>query len=76
VRTDPGQVAFRPVGESPVQLVGDRQPEDAVAEELETLVRVRPIVYPRGMRESRVAGARGETIDQLAQRAVGVSCDW
>jgi hypothetical protein len=76
VGANPGQISLRPLGEPPVELVCDRESEYAVAEELEPLVGVCAVVDPRGMRERRVAGARGETVDQLAQRAVGVSCDW
>jgi hypothetical protein len=54
-------------GEALVQLLRDRETQDAVAEELEPLVRTRPILGPRGVREDPLRRRRRKRVDQGAQ---------
>jgi hypothetical protein len=52
------------VGEALEQLLSDREPEDAVAEELEPLVGIRPVGRPRRVREGVRETLRGQGVDQ------------
>jgi hypothetical protein len=51
-----------------------RELEDAVAEELEPLVRLATLARPRGVREDVLGQLRRERVDQL--REVGVGGYW
>jgi hypothetical protein len=70
VRADLREPPFREVGVAGVELVRDRELEDAVAEELEALVRVRAVFGPRrmGERDGRPFGR--QRVDQRRKRAV------
>ena len=57
VGTQPRQVPLREVGEAPVQLSGDAQAQHAVAEKLETLVRVAALGGPRRVGEDLPHGS-------------------
>jgi hypothetical protein len=57
-----------------VERVRDRELEDAVAEELEPLVRVVPLARPRGVGEDGLRQLRRERVDQL--REVGIRGYW
>ena len=75
VRADLGETALRLVREAGVQLLRDRQPEHAVPEELQTLVRVRAARSPGGMRESVMKTLGRKRLDQseeLAPRLVAI----
>jgi hypothetical protein len=52
-----------------IQRVRDRKLEDAVAEELEPLVRRGALARPRGVREDGLRQLRRERIDQLREIA-------
>src|SRR3954467_11207031 len=67
VRPDPGGVALGPVGETLEQVPRHRQPEHAVAEELEALVRLRAVPDPGGGGERLVPGGGGKCVDQPAE---------
>jgi hypothetical protein len=69
VRADLRQPALRQLRIAVVERAGDRQLEDAVAEELEPLVRGRPIGRPRRMRERVVDPLRGQLLDQPYESA-------
>jgi hypothetical protein len=57
-----------------VERVRDGQLEDAVAEELEPLVRRATLARPRRMGEDRLRQLRRERVDQL--REVGIRGYW
>jgi hypothetical protein len=57
-----------------VERMSDRQLEDAVAEELEPLVRGATLARPRRVREDGLRQLRRERVDQL--REVGVRGYW
>jgi hypothetical protein len=57
-----------------VERVRNRQLEDAVAEELEPLVRGTSLARPRRVRENGLRQLRRERVDQL--REVGVRGYW
>ena len=71
VRADLRELALRLVGEAVVELLGDREPEDAVPEELESFVGIRPVRRPRGMREGVAEALPGQGVDQLEKGGVG-----
>jgi hypothetical protein len=52
-----------------VERVCDGELEDAVAEELEPLVRRRALARPRGVREDDLRQLRREVVDQLREIA-------
>jgi hypothetical protein len=59
-----------------VERVGDRELEDAVAQELETLVRGATVARPGGMREDGLRQLRREPVDQLREVPVrGYWCE-
>jgi hypothetical protein len=57
-----------------VERMGDRELEDAVAEELEPLVRGATVARPRRMGEDGLRQLRRERVDQL--REVGIRGYW
>ena len=59
------------VGKPLVELLRDGEPEDAVPEELESFVGIRPVRRPRGMREGVAEALRGQGVDQLEKVGVG-----
>ena len=59
------------VGKALVELLRDGEPEDAVPEELESLVGIRPVRRPRGMREGVAEALLGQGVDQLEKGCVG-----
>jgi hypothetical protein len=65
---------FRKVRVARIERVRDRKLEDAVAEELEPLVRGATVARPRGVGEDRLGELRRERVDQL--REVGVRGYW
>jgi hypothetical protein len=69
VRADLGQPPLREVRVALVQRAGDGQLENAVAEELEPLVRGCSVSRPRRMREGVVRPRRGQLVDQPRKRA-------
>jgi hypothetical protein len=73
VRADLRQPALGELGVTFVQVPGDGELEDAVAEELEPLVGRRPIRRPRGVREDLVLPLRRKRADQFGQ-APDVAC--
>ena len=64
VRADLREPALRLVGEAIVELLGDREPEDAVPEELQPLVGVSPAGRPRGVREGVAKALGRKRLDQ------------
>ena len=73
VRADLRQPTLGELRVAVVQVPGDRELEDAVAEELQALVRGRPVRRPRGVREDLLLPFRRERADQLGQ-APDVAC--
>jgi hypothetical protein len=71
VRADLREPALLVVGELLVELLRDREPEDAVAEELEPLVRSRAILGPGRVREDADGPLRRERVDE---RREGLRC--
>jgi hypothetical protein len=69
VRADLGQPALCEIRRAVVERPGDRELEDAVAEELEALVRGRPVGRPRRMREGVVRPLLGQLVDQPREAA-------
>jgi hypothetical protein len=69
VRADLGETAFGLVGKAVVELLRDREPENAVAEELQPLVRVRTARRPRGMRECVLKALARKRLDQSEELA-------
>jgi len=59
------------VGKPLVELLRDGEPEDAVPEELESFVGIRPVGRPRGMREGVAEALPGQGVDQLEKGCVG-----
>jgi hypothetical protein len=74
MRADLREPALREVRMLRVQRVRDRELEDAVAEELEPLVRVATVARPRRVGEDRAGELRRERVDQL--REVGLRGYW
>jgi hypothetical protein len=68
------QLPLREVGVARVERMRDRQLEDAVAEELEPLVRLGPLGRPGRVGEDGLRQLRRERVDQL--REVGVRGYW
>jgi hypothetical protein len=67
VRADLGQPPFGGSGEAVEDRARDRELEDAVAQELETFVRVGPVLDPRGVREDLLEPLGRELRDQAAE---------
>jgi len=67
VRADLGQPPFRGIAEAVEDRPCDRELEDAVAEKLEPLVRLRAVFCPRRVGEDVVAPSLGELVDQAAE---------
>ena len=67
-RAQPRQLPLGRVGIAVEQLARDEQPEDAVPEKLQTLVRLRPVGHPRGVHEHLRQALRRERRDQLGER--------
>jgi hypothetical protein len=65
VGADLGELALGLVGEALVELLGDREPEDAVTEELQPFVRIRPPTRPGRMREGVMKALGRERLDQV-----------
>jgi hypothetical protein len=63
------QPALRGLAEAVVDRAGDGQLQDAVTEELEALVRVRPLVCPRRVGEDLLEAARRQLGDQPTELA-------
>jgi hypothetical protein len=59
------------VGKPLVELLRDGEPEDAVPEELESFVGIRPVRRPRSMCERVAEALRGQGVDQLEKVGVG-----
>jgi hypothetical protein len=74
VRARLGQLPFGEVGMPLVERVRDGELEDAVAEELEPLVRGAALARPRRVREDGLRQLGRELVDQL--RKVGVRGYW
>ncbi len=72
VGPDLRQPAFLIAGEALVELAGDRQPKDAVAEELEPLVGLRAVFRPRRVRECAAEPLLGKLVDQAAEVGPGL----
>ena len=67
VRANLGQPALRLVRKAVVELLGDGEAEDAVAEKLQPLVRVGPATRPGRVREGVVKALGRERLDQVEQ---------
>ena len=67
VRADLRQPPFGGSGEAVEDRARDRELEDAVAQELETFVRVGAVLDPRGVREHLLEPLGGELRDQAAE---------
>jgi hypothetical protein len=72
VRADLGEPALREVGKPLVEGARDGELEDAVAEELEPLVRGGAVGRPRGVGEDRLQALRRERLDQALELRPGV----
>jgi hypothetical protein len=68
VRADLREPPFGEPGVAVVELVRDRELEDAVAEELEPLVRLDPVAGPRRMRERNCRPFGRQRVDQRRER--------
>jgi hypothetical protein len=78
VGADLREPALREVGEPLVERACNRELEDAVAEELQPLVRRGAVVRPRRVGEDRLQALRRERVDQaleLRSSVVGVVTD-
>src|SRR5512132_1681125 len=64
MRADLRQTPFLVRGEALVELARDGEPEDAVPEELEPLVRLGSVSRPRGMGERLTQALGGQLVDQ------------
>jgi len=64
VGADLRELALGEVRVALVELAGDGELEDAVAEELEPLVRRRPVGRPRGVREDVLQPVGRELVDE------------
>jgi hypothetical protein len=71
VGTKLGEPAFLGIWEALVELLRDREPEDAVPEELEPLIGICPVGRPRGVREGVLETRGGQGVDELEKGAVG-----
>jgi hypothetical protein len=69
MRADLREPALGQIGIAVVERPGDGELEDAVAEELEPLVRLRSIGSPRRVREGVVEPLAGKLLDQRPQSA-------
>jgi len=67
VRPDLREPPLREVGVALVQLAGDRELEDAVAEELEALVGGRAVDSPRRVRKDLPQPLARQRLDQLPE---------
>jgi len=65
VGADLGEPALGLVGEAVVELLGDRKPEDAVAEELQAFVRICPPPRPGRVREGVMKALGRKRLDQV-----------
>ena len=63
--------AFLRIREALVELLRDGEPEDAVPEELEPFVGIRPVRRPGRVRERVAKSLRGQGVDQLEKGGVG-----
>ncbi len=70
MRPELRKLPFRMLGEALVELAGDREAEDAVAEELQALVRVGAARRPGRVREDAGEALLGERFDQLEKLRV------
>ena len=70
VRADLREPPLREVGVARVELVRDRELEHAVAEELEPLVRLRPVGRPRRVRERDRRPLGRQRVDQRRELSV------
>jgi hypothetical protein len=68
VGTDLRQLSLRVLGKALVELLGDREPEDAVPEKLQPLVGLGAVFRPRGVRERVAQPLVGQRVDQLRER--------
>jgi hypothetical protein len=71
VRADLGEPPLREVAKALVEGAGDGELEDAVAEELEPLVRRGAVGRPRGVREDGRQALRRELLDQALELGAG-----
>ena len=62
---DLGEPPLGLVGKTVVELLRDREPEDAVAEELQPFVRIRPATRPGRMREGVMKALWRKRLDQV-----------
>ena len=67
MRADLREPPLRELGVARVELVRDRELEHAVAEELEALVRLRPLGRPRRVRERDRRPFGRKRVDQLRE---------
>jgi hypothetical protein len=67
VRSDLGETALGGIAEAVEDCPRDRELEDAVAQELEPLVRGRSVVGPRRMREDLLEPVSRQLCDQAAE---------
>jgi hypothetical protein len=72
VRADLREPALGEVREALVEGAGDGELEDAVAEELQPLVRRGAVGRPRGVREDGLEARRRERVDQALELGAGV----
>jgi len=68
VGADLRQLPFGVLGEALVELLGDREPEDAVPQELQPLVGLGAVLRPRGVREGVAQPLLRQRVDQLRER--------
>jgi hypothetical protein len=64
------ELALLVVREALEELLRDREPEDAVAQELEPLVRIAPLFGPGSVRERALERLGGECVDQRQEASV------
>jgi hypothetical protein len=70
VGADLRELALLVVREALEELLRDREPEDAVAQELEPLVRIPPLLGPGGMCERALERLGGKCVDQRQEASV------
>jgi len=69
VRADLRELSFREIGIALEELAGDGELEDAVAEELEALVRRSPVGRPGGVGEDVLLALGRKLVDQTLERS-------
>ena len=76
MRADLGEVAFLVVGKPLVELAGNRKPENAVPEELESLVGLRAVRGPGRVGEGWPETRLRQRVDQREELGLRLGAYW